>query len=110
MGVSTMHWPWGAGMFATSLGPKDACFVLGANWEKGSGYTVVWGRLCAWQKWIIEWSKVDECLRHHWPADSAFRASHTSPPLGRWPSLGILNAVITAVTAERLPDVQKRMT
>merc|ERR1712000_208228 len=56
-----MHWPWGAGMFATSLGPKDACFVLGANWEKGSGYTVVWGRLCAWQKWIIEWSKVDEC-------------------------------------------------
>jgi len=59
--VHTMHWPWGAGMFATSLGPKDACFVLGANWEKGSGYTVVWGRLCAWQKWIIEWSKVDEC-------------------------------------------------
>jgi hypothetical protein len=59
--VSTMHWPWGAGMFATSLGPKDACFVLGANWEKGSGYTVVWGRLCAWQKWIIEWSKTDEC-------------------------------------------------
>merc|ERR1712176_796722 len=45
--ISTMHWPWGAGMFATSLGPDDACFVLGANWEKGSGYTVVWGRLCA---------------------------------------------------------------
>merc|ERR1711974_278605 len=22
-----MHWPWGAGMFATSLGPGDACFV-----------------------------------------------------------------------------------
>ncbi len=21
-------WPWGAGMFATSLGPDDACFVV----------------------------------------------------------------------------------
>jgi len=57
----TMHWPWGAGMFATSLGPNDACFVLGANWEKGSGYTVVWGAPCAVQKEIIEASKVDEC-------------------------------------------------
>merc|ERR1739844_773013 len=59
--VHTMHWPWGAGMFATSLGPNDACFVLGANWEKGSGYCVIWGTLCAWQKWFIEWSKVNEC-------------------------------------------------
>jgi len=57
----SMHWPWGAGMFATSLGPNDACFVLGANWEKGSGYTVVWGAPCAVQKEIIEASKVDEC-------------------------------------------------
>merc|ERR1711998_472509 len=39
-----MHWPWGAGMFATSLGPDDAVFVAGANWEKGSGYI---GR-CIW--------------------------------------------------------------
>ena len=30
-------WPWGAGMFATSLGPDDACFVLAANHNKGSG-------------------------------------------------------------------------
>lgn len=58
---SPMHWPWGAGMFATSLGAKDACFVAGANWEKNSGIMCVWGRPCAWQKWIIEWSKVDEC-------------------------------------------------
>lgn len=57
----TMHWPWGAGMFATSLGPNDACFVIGANWEKGSGYMVVWGWPCALQKWIIEASKVEEC-------------------------------------------------
>jgi len=57
----TMHWPWGAGMFATSLGPNDACFVIGANWEKGSGYMVVWGWPCALQKWIIESTKVEEC-------------------------------------------------
>jgi len=57
----SMHWPWGAGMFATSLGPDDACFVVGANWNKGSGYTVVWGAPCAVQKEIIEASKVDEC-------------------------------------------------
>jgi len=59
--LNELHWPWGAGMFATSLGPVDACFVAGANWEKNSGIMCVWGRPCAWQKWIIEWSKVDEC-------------------------------------------------
>eukprot|EP00418_Pyrodinium_bahamense_P018998 CAMPEP_0179123908 /NCGR_PEP_ID=MMETSP0796-20121207/58534_1 /TAXON_ID=73915 /ORGANISM="Pyrodinium bahamense, Strain pbaha01" /LENGTH=504 /DNA_ID=CAMNT_0020822557 /DNA_START=58 /DNA_END=1570 /DNA_ORIENTATION=+ len=74
----TMHWPWGAGMFATSLGPHDACFVLGANWEKGSGYTVVWGRLCALQKWIIEASKVDECKKALWGGSSG--TSCTTPP------------------------------
>jgi len=58
---ASMHWPWGAGMFATSLGPNDACFVAGANWAKGSGYTVVWGAPCAVQKEIIEASKVSEC-------------------------------------------------
>jgi hypothetical protein len=56
-----MHWPWGAGMFATSLGPDDACFVAGANWNKGSGFMVTWGSLSAVQKEIIEASKVDEC-------------------------------------------------
>jgi len=59
--ISQMHWPWGAGMFATSLGPHDACFVAGANYEKASGYTVLWGSLSAVQKEIIEHSKVDEC-------------------------------------------------
>jgi len=59
--LSNMHWPWGAGMFATSLGPDDACFVAGANWEKNSGLMCVWGSLCAVQKEIIEASKVDEC-------------------------------------------------
>jgi len=56
-----MHWPWGAGMFATSLGPDDACFVCGANWNKGSGYMCTWGSGSAVQKEIIEASKVDEC-------------------------------------------------
>jgi hypothetical protein len=59
--VADMHWPWGAGMFATSLGPDDACFVAGANWQKGSGLCCVWGQLAAVQKEIIEASKVDEC-------------------------------------------------
>merc|ERR1712039_860051 len=48
--VENMHWPWGAGMFATSLGPDDACFVAGANWIKNSGLMCVWGSACAVQK------------------------------------------------------------
>lgn len=59
--ISDMHWPWGAGMFATSLGPDKACFVMGANWEKNSGYTCVYGSLCAVQKEFIEQSKTNEC-------------------------------------------------
>jgi hypothetical protein len=55
-----MHWPWGAGMFATSLGPDDACFVAGANWTKGTGYTVTWASVAAVQKEIIEASITDE--------------------------------------------------
>merc|ERR1712032_1457699 len=39
--VENMHWPWGAGMFATSLGPDSACFVAGANWIKNSGHVRV---------------------------------------------------------------------
>jgi len=59
--VHDMHWPWGAGMFATSLGPDDACFVAGANWEKNSGLLTTWGQLSSVQKEIIEASKIDEC-------------------------------------------------
>merc|ERR1712217_886432 len=54
-------WPWGAGMFATSLGPHDACFVLAANENKGSGYMVNWWIWAALQKEVIETTKVDEC-------------------------------------------------
>jgi hypothetical protein len=59
--IAEMHWPWGAGMFATSLGPHDACFVAGANYYKHSGYTVLRGSLSAVQKEFIEHSKVNEC-------------------------------------------------
>jgi len=55
------HWPWGAGMFATSLGPRDACFVAGASHKKNSGWMVLWGAASAVQKEIIEASKTDEC-------------------------------------------------
>jgi len=54
-------WPWGAGMFATSLGPHDACFVMAANHHKGSGYMVNWWIFAALQKEFIETTKVDEC-------------------------------------------------
>jgi len=54
-------WPWGGGMFATSLGPHDACFVLAANENKGSGYMVNWWLPAALQKEIIETTKVNEC-------------------------------------------------
>jgi len=54
-------WPWGAGMFATSLGPHDACFVLAANEEKGSGYMVNWWIPAALQKEVIETTKINEC-------------------------------------------------
>merc|ERR1712232_47173 len=53
-------WPWGAGMFATSLGPHDACFVVAANDKKGSGYMVNWWLPAAYQKEIIETTKVNE--------------------------------------------------
>jgi len=54
-------WPWGAGMFATSLGPHDACFVLAANEKPGSGYMVNWWYPAALQKEIIESTKINEC-------------------------------------------------
>jgi len=54
-------WPWGAGMFATSLGPHDACFVMAANEKKGSGLLVNWWWPAAIQKEIIETTKTDEC-------------------------------------------------
>jgi hypothetical protein len=60
LALHDMHWPWGAGMFATSLGPDDACFVAGANWNKNSGWMATWGSIASVQKEIIEASITDE--------------------------------------------------
>jgi len=61
LGLGAFGYPWGAGLYLTSLGSQDACFVVGATMAPGSGCLLGWGRLCALQKWFIEWSKVDEC-------------------------------------------------
>ncbi|KAF4661947.1 hypothetical protein FOL47_006477 [Perkinsus chesapeaki] len=53
-------WPWGAGMFATSLGSKDGCFVTGAKACPGKGHVILWGLPSAIQKDLIESTKVDE--------------------------------------------------
>jgi len=57
-------WPWGAGMFATSLGPDDACFVCNAKSTPGSGLLTLWGKASALQKCLIESTKVDECKQN----------------------------------------------
>lgn len=54
-------WPWGAGMFATSLGPRDACSIAGANANKNSGWMVSRWKVAAFQKNFIEKTKVWEC-------------------------------------------------
>ncbi|CAK9072932.1 unnamed protein product [Durusdinium trenchii] len=71
-------WPWGAGMFATSLGPHDACFVAAANENKNSGYMVNWWIPAALQKEIIETTKIDEC-RDRWIGILIWHFVHHTP-------------------------------
>merc|ERR1712107_538842 len=71
-------WPWGAGMFATSLGPHDACFVVAANEQKHSGWMVNWWLPAAIQKEIIETTKVNECKWHHRHLHLALCPPHAS--------------------------------
>jgi len=52
-------WPWGSGMFATSLGPDDACFVIGASSKPGSGFLLLWGWCSVILKEFLEASIVD---------------------------------------------------
>eukprot|EP00451_Oxyrrhis_marina_P002165 CAMPEP_0204270908 /NCGR_PEP_ID=MMETSP0468-20130131/19160_1 /ASSEMBLY_ACC=CAM_ASM_000383 /TAXON_ID=2969 /ORGANISM="Oxyrrhis marina" /LENGTH=477 /DNA_ID=CAMNT_0051246499 /DNA_START=60 /DNA_END=1494 /DNA_ORIENTATION=+ len=80
-------WPWGAGMFATSLGPHDACFVMAAKSEPRTGLLTLWGWASAIQKEIIESSKVDECkggrmgqLIWHWVTTPPATAGATAAP------------------------------
>merc|ERR1712048_1034009 len=84
-------WPWGAGMFATSLGPHDACFVVAANEQKGSGYMVNWWIFAALQKEIIETTKIDECkdrpigkLVWHFVHHTPFNLFGRGPLFPRW--------------------------
>merc|ERR1712224_733726 len=83
-------WPWGAGMFATSLGPHDACFVMAANDKKGSGYMVNWWIPAALQKEIIETTKVNECA-NGWIGTLIWHFVHHTPVhlWGKAPCCGI---------------------
>jgi hypothetical protein len=58
--MKKMKWGMGVGLCATSLGPHDATLVIGATSKKGSGCTILKGRLAAWNKEFVRWSKVDE--------------------------------------------------
>jgi hypothetical protein len=71
-------WPWGAGMFATSLGPHDACFVMAATVEKKSGYMVNWWLPAAIQKEFIETTKIDEC-KDNWIGFLIWHFVHHTP-------------------------------
>jgi len=59
--MKEIHWNWGMGLCATSLGPHDATFVVGSTEASGSGYQVLTGCLSAQQKEFIRWSKVNQC-------------------------------------------------
>ncbi|EER13502.1 hypothetical protein Pmar_PMAR000089 [Perkinsus marinus ATCC 50983] len=69
--------PKGAGTFATSLGPSDACLVMGAS-EKGKGKIVLSGRPSAALKDFIEYSKVKEC-KSSWLGKFAWHFVHRTP-------------------------------
>jgi len=72
-------YPWGAGIFAISLGPQDGCIVTGNTDEKNTGRLRFHGQIAAAQKELIEATKMahlrgDHGLAsliwyviHHWP-------------------------------------------
>lgn len=72
-------YPWGAGIYAISLGPQEGCFVVDTTEQKNSGKIRHRGLLAASQKELIETTKVAQCQRshrfsqmlwytiHHWP-------------------------------------------
>eukprot|EP00930_Biecheleria_cincta_P007446 TRINITY_DN108664_c0_g1_i1.p1 TRINITY_DN108664_c0_g1~~TRINITY_DN108664_c0_g1_i1.p1 ORF type:complete len:476 (+),score=69.26 TRINITY_DN108664_c0_g1_i1:25-1452(+) len=57
--------PWGAGIFAISLGPNDGCVVVDVSWDKGSGRLWSKGALAAALKELIETTKVAQCRCDH---------------------------------------------
>jgi len=74
-------YPWGAGIFAISLGPEDGCVVMGLSGGKDSGRLWSHGLVAAAQKELIESTKIAQCrgdhnlsalvwyLIHHWPVN-----------------------------------------
>lgn len=72
-------YPWGSGIFAISLGPQDACLVVGLNGNKDSGRLWSQGLAAAALKELIETTKTAQCRGdhnlsrflwytiHHWP-------------------------------------------
>eukprot|EP00933_Yihiella_yeosuensis_P022729 TRINITY_DN17842_c0_g1_i1.p1 TRINITY_DN17842_c0_g1~~TRINITY_DN17842_c0_g1_i1.p1 ORF type:complete len:480 (+),score=59.96 TRINITY_DN17842_c0_g1_i1:80-1519(+) len=58
-------YPWGAGIFAVSLGPRDGCVVIGAKDEKGSGRVWSTGLLAAAHKELIETTKIAHSRGDH---------------------------------------------
>lgn len=58
-------YPWGAGIFAVSLGPSDGCIITGGTHEGSQqmnmGRLAFVGLAAAVQKELIETTKVDEC-------------------------------------------------
>jgi len=72
-------YPWGAGIFAISLGPNDGCFIVGTNNHKNSGRLQHRGHFAAALKELIETTKIAHCRGdhyisaflwytiHHWP-------------------------------------------
>merc|ERR1712060_573572 len=83
-GHSSLHatwYPWGAGIFAISLGPKDGCVVVGASEVSGSGQLWSHGLRAVMLKELIGSTKIAQCrgdhmlsqriwyLIHHWPVN-----------------------------------------
>merc|ERR1712232_265604 len=74
-------YPWGAGIYAISLGPQDGLFISDGSEQKGSGKVRHRGMFAAAQKELIETTKVAQCQRshcfsqvlwytiHHWPVN-----------------------------------------
>lgn len=84
LGHSSLHatwYPWGAGIFAISLGPKDGCVVVGVSDKSGSGRVWSHGLRAVMLKELIGTTKIAQCrgdhvfsqwlwyLMHHWPVN-----------------------------------------
>merc|ERR1712083_210256 len=68
LGHSFLHatwYPWGAGIFAISLGPQDGCVVVGAGDVSGSGRLWSRGLVAVMQKELIETTKIAQCRGNH---------------------------------------------